>query len=48
LDNANWRASAGSPAQIACHVALVANRIGIEDAAGAVSNTEGMLFSVFN
>jgi hypothetical protein len=33
--------------KIASHVALVANVIGIADAAGAVSNTEFMLLSVF-
>ena len=39
---------AGRPAQIASHVALVANVMGMADAADAVSNTECMLVSVFH
>jgi hypothetical protein len=35
-------------AEIASHVALVANVMGIADLACAVSNTECMLLSVFN
>jgi hypothetical protein len=48
LPSANCRASAGRPAEIASQVALVVNVIGVADAAGAVSNTEFMLLSVFN
>src|SRR5216684_1957600 len=48
LASANCRACAGSPAQIASHVALVANVMGIADVAGEVWNTECMLFSVFH
>ena len=45
---ANCRASPGSSAQTACHVALVAKVIGTADAAGAVSNGECMMFSSFD
>src|SRR3954451_3525001 len=45
LANANCRASAGSPAHTASHVALVAKVIGMVDAAGAVAKAECMLFS---
>ena len=34
--------------EVASHVALVANVIGIADATGVVSNTEFMLLSVFD
>ena len=53
LPQSRWLARIAGPAredrhEIASHVALVANVIGIADAAGAVSNTEFMLLSVFN
>jgi hypothetical protein len=44
LATANWRARAGSSAQIASHVVLVANVMGIAEVAGAVSNMEDMLY----
>ena len=47
LASANCRAGAGSSSRIASHVALVAKTMGIAEAAGAVSNTECMLVSVF-
>src|SRR6266705_3208678 len=47
LASANCRACAGSAVETASHVAFVANVMGMADAAGAVSNTEGMLLSVF-
>src|ERR1700687_3953459 len=48
LASANCRASPGRPAQIASHVALVAKLMGMAVTAGAVSNTECMLFSGFD
>src|SRR5437660_8562795 len=47
LLEANCRAAAGNSALIACHVDLVTNVMGMADAAGAVSNTDGMLLVFF-
>src|SRR5690348_2501843 len=47
LLDANCRACAGNSALIASHVDLVAKVMGMADAAGAVSNTDGMLLVFF-
>jgi hypothetical protein len=43
LARANCRQGSGRPAEIASHVAVVANVMEVAGVAGAVSNTEGML-----
>jgi ApbE superfamily uncharacterized protein (UPF0280 family) len=48
LARANCREGAGRSAEIASHVAFVANVMGMAGVAGAVSNAGCMLLSVFD